>query len=165
MKSLLWKFMLLALVVHVVVSCALPSGKLGSGDFQVGSDTAATSSRFAVGPFAFSGARGNLEVDLSIPGLSNDWVAVDAVLTDRVTGRSWNAGNLTATISPPIITSGAFQTVNAVPADNAAITIKTGTAATAYRQSLLIDPQAIALVSRPLDIPSGDADDSEEGSK
>lgn len=92
MKSLLWKFMLLALVVHVVVSCALPSGKLGSGDFQVGSDTAATSSRFAVGPFAFSGARGNLEVDLSIPGLSNDWVAVDAVLTDRVTGRSWNAG-------------------------------------------------------------------------
>lgn len=66
------------------------------------------------------------------------------------------AGNLTATISPPIITSGAFQTVNAVPADNAAITIKTGTAATAYRQSLLIDPQAIALVSRPLDIPSGE---------
>lgn len=66
------------------------------------------------------------------------------------------AGNLTATISPPIITSGAFQTVTNAPADNAALTIKTGTAATAYRQSLLIDPQAIALVSRPLDIPSGE---------
>ena len=65
-------------------------------------------------------------------------------------------GNATLTISPPIITSGAFQTVNSVPADNAAITIKTGTAATAYRQSLLIDPGAIALVSRPLDIPSGE---------
>lgn len=64
-------------------------------------------------------------------------------------------GNLTATISPPIITSGAFQTVNAAPADNAALTIKTGTAGTAYRQSLLLDPSAIALVSRPLDIPSG----------
>ena len=66
------------------------------------------------------------------------------------------SGQLTATISPPIITSGAFQTVDSVPADNAPLTIKTGTAATAYRQSLLIDPKAIALVSRPLDIPSGE---------
>ena len=66
------------------------------------------------------------------------------------------SGQLTATISPPIITSGAFQTVDSIPADNAPLTIKTGTAATAYRQSLLIDPKAIALVSRPLDIPSGE---------
>lgn len=65
-------------------------------------------------------------------------------------------GNATLSISPPIITSGAFQTVNAAPADNAALTIKTGTASTAYRQSLLLDPMAIALVSRPLDIPSGE---------
>lgn len=64
-------------------------------------------------------------------------------------------GPATLTISPPIITSGAFQTVTAVPADAAVITVKTGTAATAYRQSLLIDPMAIALVTRPLDIPSG----------
>lgn len=63
------------------------------------------------------------------------------------------AGNLTATISPPIITTGAYQTVTAVPADNAAITVRTGTANTSYRQSLLIDPMAIALVTRPLDIP------------
>jgi hypothetical protein len=66
------------------------------------------------------------------------------------------SGNATLTISPPIITSGAFQTVNAAPADNVALTIKTGTAATGYRQSLLIDPMAIALVSRPLDIPNGE---------
>lgn len=66
------------------------------------------------------------------------------------------SGNATLTISPPMIISGAFQTVTNAPADNAALTIKTGTAATAYRQSLLIDPQAIALVSRPLDIPSGE---------
>ena len=71
-------------------------------------------------------------------------------------GTSDAAGNLTLTVSPPIITSGAFQTVTAAPADNAAITIKTGTASTSYRQSLLIDPGAIALVSRPLDIPSGE---------
>jgi hypothetical protein len=66
------------------------------------------------------------------------------------------SGNATLTISPPIITSGAFQTVDSVPADNAAITVRTGTANTSYRQSLLVDPQAIALVSRPIDIPSGE---------
>jgi hypothetical protein len=71
-------------------------------------------------------------------------------------GSSDASGNLTLTISPPIITSGAFQTVDAQPADNVALTIKTGTASTAYRQSLLLDPQAIALVSRPLDIPTGE---------
>jgi hypothetical protein len=71
-------------------------------------------------------------------------------------GSSDASGNLTLTISPPIITSGAFQTVTAAPADNVALTIKTGTASTAYRQSLLLDPMAIALVSRPLDIPSGE---------
>lgn len=63
------------------------------------------------------------------------------------------SGNLTATISPPIIISGAYQTVTAQPADNAAITIRSGAANTSYRQSLLLDPMAIALVTRPLDIP------------
>lgn len=63
------------------------------------------------------------------------------------------SGNLTCTISPPIITSGAYQTVSAVPADNAVITIRTGSANQTLRQSLLLDPDAIALVTRPLDIP------------
>lgn len=76
------------------------------------------------------------------------------VLADADSGAS--TGPAALTISPPIITSGAFQTVSAAPADNAAITVKTGTGATAYRQSLLLDPQAVTLVSRPLDIP-GDA--------
>lgn len=65
-------------------------------------------------------------------------------------------GAATITISPPMITSGAFQTVNAAPASGALIVVKTGTGGTAYRQSLLLDPQSIALVSRPLDIPSGE---------
>ena len=76
------------------------------------------------------------------------------VLADATSGAT--TGPATLTISPPIITSGAYQTVTAAPADNAAITVKTGTSNTAYRQSLLIDPAAIALVSRPLDIPSGE---------
>lgn len=65
------------------------------------------------------------------------------------------SGNLTATISPPIITSGAFQTVTAAPADNAALTIKTGSANTGYKQSLLMNKNAITLVTRALDIPQG----------
>ncbi len=65
-------------------------------------------------------------------------------------------GPATLTISPPIITSGAYQTVTAAPANTAPIVVKTGTGGTAYRQSLLIDPMAIALVSRPIDIPTGE---------
>lgn len=76
------------------------------------------------------------------------------VLADANSGAA--TGPAALTISPPIITSGAFQTVTAAPADNAAITVKTGTGGTGYRQSLLIDPAAIALVSRPIDIPSGE---------
>ena len=44
--------------------------------------------------------------------------------------------------------------MTAAPADNAAITVKTGTGGSTYRQSLLLDPAAVALVSRPLDIPT-----------
>lgn len=70
-------------------------------------------------------------------------------------GSSDASGNLTLTISPPIITSGAFQTVTAAPADNAALTIRTGTASTPYKQSLLLNKNAITLVTRALDIPQG----------
>ena len=65
------------------------------------------------------------------------------------------SGNASLTISPPIITSGPYQTVDAAPADNAAITVKTGTAGTQYKQSMLLHPQSIALVTRKLDIPNG----------
>lgn len=68
-------------------------------------------------------------------------------------GSSDGAGNLTLTISPPMITSGAYQTVTAAPADNVALTIKTGTAGTGYKQSLLLNKNAITLVTRALDIP------------
>lgn len=64
-------------------------------------------------------------------------------------------GPAALTISPPIITSGAYQTVSAAPADNAAITVKTGTGGTGYKQSLLLHPKCLALVSRPLKIENG----------
>lgn len=65
-------------------------------------------------------------------------------------------GPATLKISPPIIASGAYQTVTAAPADNAAITVKTGAAGIAYPQSLLFHPSAFTLVTRPLEIPSGE---------
>ena len=75
------------------------------------------------------------------------------VTADADSGAS--TGPSALTISPPIITSGAYQTVSAAPAENAAITVKTGTGATSYKQSLLMHPKALALVSRPLKIASG----------
>lgn len=76
------------------------------------------------------------------------------VLADANSGAS--TGPAALTVSPPIITSGAYQTVTAAPADNAAITVVTGTGGTAYRQSLLMLPEAMTLVTRPLDIPQGE---------
>lgn len=65
-----------------------------------------------------------------------------------------STGPADLTISPPIITSGAYQTVSAAPADNAAITVLSGPAQTQHKQSLLLHPQSIALVTRKIDIPS-----------
>jgi hypothetical protein len=59
------------------------------------------------------------------------------------------AGTATLTISPPIITSGAFQTVSAAPADNATVTIL-GTASTTYPSNLVFNKNAFALVVAPL---------------
>ena len=75
------------------------------------------------------------------------------VKADADSGAS--TGPATLTISPPIITSGAYQTVDAAPADDAVITVKSGTAGAQYKQSLLLHPQSIALVTRKIDIPTG----------
>ena len=69
-------------------------------------------------------------------------------------GTSDGSGNLTVTISPPIITSGPFQTVTAAPANNAAIT-PLGTEATGYTQNLAFHRNAFALVTVPLEMPDG----------
>ena len=73
-------------------------------------------------------------------------------------------GTVTATISPPIITSGAFQNVSAVPADSDSITwmgdaTATNTDATTYGFGTIFRPEAIALVSAKLIMPfTGEAD-------
>lgn len=62
------------------------------------------------------------------------------------------SGNATITIANPIITSGAFQTVTAAPANGAAITWL-GNASTAYRQNAVFHKSAIALVFAKLSDP------------
>jgi hypothetical protein len=79
---------------------------------------------------------------------------------------STGAGGGTATIiiSPPIISTGAFMTVSAAPADNATITIL-GTASTAYSQNLVFHKNAFGLVMAPLVKPPGAVDVSRRSYK
>lgn len=58
------------------------------------------------------------------------------------------SGNSTLTISPGITTSGAYKTVSASPADNAAITVVSSHAA-----NLTFHKNAFALVTVPMEIP------------
>ncbi|MEX5513562.1 P22 phage major capsid protein family protein [Pseudophaeobacter sp. 1A09344] len=74
------------------------------------------------------------------------------VLADADSGAT--TGPAALTISPPIITSGAQQTVSAAPADNAAITVL-GTGGTAYPQNLGFHKNAFGLVTVPLEMPDG----------
>jgi hypothetical protein len=68
-------------------------------------------------------------------------------------GSSDGSGNLTLNISPAIITSGAYQTVSAAPADNAPLTFL-GTASSSYPQNLVFHRDAFALVMVPMEIPA-----------
>ena len=55
------------------------------------------------------------------------------------------AGDMTLSISPPIITSGAMQTVDAAPADNAAITMVGGASGTQVPQNLALNKNAFTI--------------------
>jgi hypothetical protein len=72
------------------------------------------------------------------------------------------SGNATFTIRPPIISDSTspYQTVDSAPANDAALTVKTGTGGTAYRQNLAFHKNAITLAFARLDIP-----DPDEGAK
>jgi hypothetical protein len=65
------------------------------------------------------------------------------------------SGNLTAIIYPAIIAGGSYQNVTARPADNAAITILTGTASTAYGQNIMFHRDAFTLVTADMELPKG----------
>lgn len=71
-----------------------------------------------------------------------DYLQQFVVLEDAVAD---GAGAATVLIANPIIVSGAYQTVNAAPLNNAVITWM-GSASTAYRQNAVFHKSAIALV-------------------
>lgn len=73
-------------------------------------------------------------------------------------------GNATLSISPAIITTGAYQTVSAAPADNAAITVN-GTASTGYLQNMVFHRNAFALVMVPMELPQGAVNPTRESYK
>jgi hypothetical protein len=76
------------------------------------------------------------------------------------------AGNLTANISPPIIIAGPHQTVDAAPADNAAITTAIGgTANSFYRQNMAYHRTAMALAFVPMVLPPGAVNPARESYK
>lgn len=78
--------------------------------------------------------------------------AIDQQFVVVSDGSSDGSGNLTLTISPPIITSGPYQTVNVAPADNAGLVFD-GTASTTYRQNLAFHKNAMALAVVPMEMP------------
>ena len=100
---------------------------------------------YAVNPVPGEGTTGKLVM----PYLQQFTVTADA-------DSGATTGPATLTISPAIITSGPFQTVDAAPANNAAITVL-GTSATAYPQNLGFHKNAFALVTCPLEMPDGAA--------
>jgi hypothetical protein len=73
-------------------------------------------------------------------------------------------GAATLTIQPPIIISGPHHTVNAAPADGAAIT-NIGTASTAYAQNMIFHRNAMALAFVPMEIPAGAVNPTRKSSK
>lgn len=89
----------------------------------------------------------NLENKNVLPNLKQFVVTADfASLAD---------GTGSVTISPAIIAAGAYQNVSALPADNAGITVVSGTAATAYPQNMLFHKDAFTMVTVAMDVPNG----------
>lgn len=65
-----------------------------------------------------------------------------------------SGGNMTITVSPAIIISGPYQTVDIAPVSGSTITML-GTAATTYPQNLVFHKNAFALVMADLEMPDG----------
>jgi len=60
--------------------------------------------------------------------------------------------NIPVTIAPPIIISGPYKTCTAAPADDAVVTIKTGSPNATHRQNMAFHRNAITMAFVPLDV-------------
>lgn len=72
------------------------------------------------------------------------------------------AGLATIKVSPQIIIDGPYQTVDVVPADNAAITMVSGTEDTTYVQNLAFHRDAITVAFAKLRKPAGNVEYSQQ---
>lgn len=117
--------------------------------------TAAAAARVVVGDtFTIAGVFDvNPITKATLPFLKQFVVATGSTLA------SDGLGNLTLTIAPQIITSGAFQNCSAAPADNAAMTFNVGVAAnTNLANNLFFHQNAFALCMVPMVKPPGAVD-------
>lgn len=85
-------------------------------------------------------------------------------LHSNVTTNTTSSNTTTLVISPPIITTGPYQTVSADMADTAAI-VYMGTASTGYAQNLVFRKEAFALAVVPMERPAGAVDVVQESYK
>jgi hypothetical protein len=115
--------------------------------------TAAAAQRVAVGDvFTIAGVFDvNPVTKATLPFLKQFTVAPASTLNSDGTGA------LTLTISPQIITSGAFQNCSAAPANSAALTFL-GSANTGYSPSVAFHKNAFALCMVPMVRPPGSVD-------
>lgn len=111
--------------------------------------TAAVGARLAAGDVITLGSVFSVNPETKAStGVLQDFVVTAAVSSD-------GSGNATVIISPAIIAGGAYQNVTARPADNVAITVRTGAASTAYTQNIIWHKNAVTLVSPEQTLPQG----------
>jgi hypothetical protein len=110
--------------------------------------TAAAASRLVKGDvFTIAGVFGVNPQNRQSTGALQQFVVTAAVSSDA-------AGNATIPIFPAITLTGAFQTVTALPADNAALTV-VGAANTVSPQGMAFHKDAFTFVSADLQLPRG----------
>ena len=130
-------------------STANPRGNAGTTTLVVKGFTASTAVLVAGDVFQIAGVYAvNPESKVVLNYLQ------EFVVTAPVTSASGGGANVT--VSPEIISGGAYQNVSALPADNAVITINHGAAAnTQYDQSLAFYKDAFTFVTVDMDLPKG----------
>lgn len=116
----------------------------------------ATSKSIAAGDvFTLSGVNAVNPVTKATSNYLQQFVVIAAV---------GGTGTVTATITPPIITSGAFQTVSAAPTASSVATFS-GAASTVTAQNLIFAKQAMTLAMAPMVSPPGAVDVSRQSYK
>lgn len=127
----------------------LVNGSTSSGATSLVTDgwTASAAARLKKGDIiTITGVNGVNPQSRQSTGIQQQFVVTADVSSD-------GSGNLTAAISPAITSSGAFQTVDALPADNAAI--QTQVASTQCPQGLAHHKDAFTLAMADLPLPQG----------